>query len=309
MKKWPFRILFLGFLCFNLIAYIQGYTFTHFSETATEKSDADSLSPLQKLGILFTGISNPRPENNRLPQFPYELVEIPSRGEVLEAWYTEVPESKGDVILFHGYRSKKCDMLERAELIQEMGFNTLLPDFPGSGGSTGNTTTIGYWESQDVGAAVAFLRAKGSDKLFLQGTSMGAAAVLKAVSEDPAGIEGIIIECPFQSLLKATQIRFETMGIPAFPAAQFLVFWGGIQHGFWGFSHSPAAYAKEVELPTLMIYGEKDPRVKPSETEAIFENLVGEKELLLFPEAAHGNYLNVDPQKWENGVEKFLLNF
>ena len=306
MKKWLLRFLLLGFVLLNISSAFHAYKFTHFSDEDQTKSDADELSLSEKISVLFLGISNPRPKTQSKARSEYEVLSIPSGEEVLEGWFTEVDSTKGNVILFHGYSGEKSAMLSRASLIRKMGFNTLLIDFRGSGGSTGNTTTVGYKESEDVISAVNFLKQRNKKPIYLLGTPMGAAAVLKACSEKEMGIKGIILECPFESLLQTAENRFERMGLPSFPLAHMLVFWGGIENGFWGFSHSPAAYSKAVNIPTLLIFGEKDARVKRFEIDRIYENLAGKKEVLLFPQAAHGNYLDTDAEKWIKHVQAFL---
>ncbi|MEO0790765.1 MAG: alpha/beta hydrolase, partial [Bacteroidota bacterium] len=200
---------------------------------------------------------------------------------------------------------EKSAMLRRATLIRKMGYSTMLVDFRASGGSSGNTTTIGYKESEDVRSVVNHLRAEGNEEVYLLGTSMGAAAILKAMSENDVGVQAVIVECPFGSLLQTAKNRFENMGVPSFPAAHLLVFWGGVENGFWGFGHNPANYSKKVQIPTLLIYGELDGRVKRAEIDDIYANLAGKKELVLFPTAGHGNYLEVDETKWVETVRSF----
>lgn len=309
MKNRILLILLAGFILLNISAGFHAYTFTHFSSEIQAKSKAEGLSLFEKAGILFGGISNPRPVNLHAPKSPYQTLHIKSGSETLQAWHIMADSAKGDVILCHGYGGEKSSMLHRARLIRKMGFNTLLLDFRGSGGSTGNTTTVGFDEAQDVVAAVRYLEATGRTNIFLLGTSMGAAATLKAVSEHNLNLKGIIVECPFASLLQTSKNRFEKMGVPAFPAAHLLVFWGGVENGFWGFGHSPAEYSKSVQVPTLLVFGEKDARVKRFEIDRIFENLDGEKELLLFPEAAHGDYLDKDLETWNNKVYDFLAKY
>jgi alpha-beta hydrolase superfamily lysophospholipase len=63
------------------------------------------------------------------------------------------------------------------------------------------------------------------------------------------------------------------MGLPTFPAAQLLVFWGGVQQGFNGFRHNPAEYARSVKCPVLMMHGEHDSRVTVEQARNIFDNL------------------------------------
>jgi hypothetical protein len=88
-------------------------------------------------------------------------------------------------------------------------------------------------------------------------------------------LAGIILECPFGTLYKTTCARFDNMGVPAFPMAGILLFWGSVQNGFWAFSHQPEEYAKAVKCPALLLYGEKDEKVSRKEIDIIFENLAG----------------------------------
>jgi fermentation-respiration switch protein FrsA (DUF1100 family) len=142
--------------------------------------------------------------------------------------------------------------------------------------------------------------------VYLYGASMGAAAVLKGVADwalDPAGL---ILECPFDSLLVTTRHRFTTMGLPSFPMAELLVFWGGVQQGFDGLRYSPAASAALVDRPTLLMAGDRDPFVTPEETRAIHAALRGPKRLVFFEGLDHDVGLRRRPREWKSAVGAFL---
>ncbi len=214
--------------------------------------------------------------------------------------------SKGTVIIFHGYGGNKYSMLDKAEEFRKMGYSTLLVDFMGSGGSEGNQTTIGYKEALQVKTAFDFLANNGEVNIILFGTSMGAASILRAIYKHDIKPTAIILECPFCSLYKTTVARFKKMGVPSFPMAGLLVFWGGVQNGFWGFSHKPVVYASSVKCPALLLHGEKDEKVSTDEIRSIFKNLVGKKELKLYPNAGHENYLLKYQSEWKTDVGNFL---
>lgn len=303
------RIAAVCFVLLNISAAFHAWHFTHFSEDDTPKTKLDELSFSDKVSLVCFGLSNPRPKTKSLPAQDYERLQIASGNEMLEAWYMPADSiSFGDVILFHGFSGEKSSMLERATYLRSIGYGTLLIDFRGSGGSTGNITTIGFEEAGDVKATVDFIHERGADKIILFGTSMGAAAILKAVAEQGVRADQLILECPFASMLQTAKNRFEKLGAPAFPAAHLLVFWGGALHGFWGFGHNPADYTKTVDIPTLLIYGEQDDRVKRIEIDTIFENLPAKKTLLLLPKAGHANYLEVEKEAWKKGVREFVMD-
>ncbi|MFL5808168.1 MAG: hypothetical protein ACJ749_01525, partial [Flavisolibacter sp.] len=135
--KWVRRFLWCllaVFLVMNVIAYMHAWKFTHYSNTTNQRTKKEKLSSWDKIKILFTGVDNPRPENKRLPSLPYLTVNITSDVN-LECWLIKVENSKGTVILFHGYGGEKSGMLDKAEAFHSMGYSVLLVDFGGSGGS------------------------------------------------------------------------------------------------------------------------------------------------------------------------------
>ncbi len=117
---------------------------------------------------------------------------------------------------------------------------------------------------------------------------------------------GIVIECPFGSLYETVCARFRTLGVPVFPMAGLLVFWGGVENGFSSFSFEPVRYAASVECPCLLLYGEKDEKVSRREIDAIYVHLHGVKELRTYPLAGHENYLVKYKQEWTKDIGRFL---
>ena len=301
------RILFSVFILFltmNCVAWFHASTFTHFSSSSSVKTP-ERLSFGQKLMTIFTGIDNPRPENSVKPDRPFQTIKLKSNKEI-ECWYIGAESPGGTIILFHGYGGDKSSMLDKAEVFLSLGYNTLLVDFMGSGGSEGNQTTIGYYEAEEVKTAFDYLKEKGEKKIVLFGTSMGAVAIMKAINDYTLEPASIIIECPFGTMLETVEARFEILKIPSFPMAELLVFWGGVQNDFNAFKHNPVEYAKAIKCPVLLLYGEKDHKVSWEETDKIFNNIPGAKTLRKYPLAGHENYLNRYSAEWQKDVEEFI---
>lgn len=292
------------FVLMNVIAALHAWKFTHFLNTDAQSVRPEELSFAQKFGTIVFGIENPRPENKNLPTQAFEIITLKGNKSI-EAWSIKAENSKGTVVIFHGYKGEKSSMLDISDEFLKLGFSTMLVDFRGSGGSDGNQTTIGFHEANDVKACFDFLKNKGEENIVLFGTSMGAVAVMKAINDFGLQPTGIILECPFGTMYKTTCARFKAMGVPTFPMASLLMFWGGIENGFWAFSHNPISYAKGIECPVLLLYGEKDARVSKMEIDAILENLNGEKSLKTYPLAGHENYLLKYNDQWVNDVVNF----
>lgn len=309
MKKIIKSILWISlvvFILMNMVAFFHAYKFTHFTEATIEKTrKPEELSFVEKLWTILFGVDNPRPVNRLKPEL-METVEIAVGHSNIEGWYADNDSSKGTFILFHGYGGEKSSLIDRSVILDSLNYNALLIDFMGSGGSDGHTTTIGYKEAEQVKAAYDFVLSKGQSKVYLFGTSMGAVAIMKAVSDYGISPEAIIIECPFGTMYETVAARFSNMNVPAFPMADLLVFWGGIQNGFWAFGHNPVHYAQDINTPTLLLYGEKDKTVSKKETQEIFDNLKGQKVLKTYPLTGHENYLVKNRTDWIKDVSTFL---
>ncbi len=300
------------FVLMNVVAFFHAYKFTHFSRDAVKTKNPEHLSVGQKIKTLMFGVSNPRPANKATPSHFYKSVMLQSNKQIA-CWY--IPAGRdgvdtsssalGTVILFHGYSGERSTMLDKADEFLKMGYNTLVVDFMGSGGSEGDKTTVGYAEAEEVKTAYDHIAQQGNNVL-LFGTSMGAAAILKAMNDYHLSPKAVILECPFGSLYETVCARFRLMHVPTVPMASLLVFWGGAQSGFWGFGYKPSDYAKSITCNTLLIYGEQDKNVSRAETDKIYSNLAGPKQLKLIKNAGHENYLLHNRVEWVESVETFL---
>ena len=308
-KKYFKRLVYLflvGFICMNIISFFHAYKFTHFADNNIQKTKIpDKLNATEKMTTLLFGVNNPRPSNKELPQQHYETVMLQSNKKI-ECWFIKKDSSKGTIIIFHGYSGNKSTMLDKSNEFIKLGYNTLLVDFMGSGGSEGNQTTVGFKEAEEVKTAYEYVSKQGEKKVYLFGTSMGAVAILKAIHDYHLNPAGIIIECPFGSMYKTTCARFKKMNAPCFPMAGLLLFWGGVINNFWALGHNPTEYAKDVHCPTLLLYGNKDESVSHEEIEEIYANMQGKKSLQTFANAGHENYLIKYKAEWMLAVCHFL---
>jgi len=311
---WSIILLLLaGFAAFNIVAYNQAYTMTHFTEGGAKTAKPEAQKGLGKFKVLLTGVNLPKPVNKLKPSdfgLQYETRRIAVNKDVeLEAWYLPCDDSKGLVLLFHGYGECKDGLLKEAKVFHDLGYSTFLTDFRGSGGSNQRVTTVGFLESEDLVKTVEYIAAlrKPNRPLILYGDSMGAAAILRAIAIGGVKSDGIIIEGVFDRLLSAVRNRFRSMNVPAFPAAEALVFWGGIQLHFPAFSLNPADYASKVICPALMLHGADDPRATPEQARAVYDRLAGKKSFEDFPGVKHESCLAADPARWKSLVQAFLL--
>jgi uncharacterized protein len=298
-------------LAVNFVAFNHAWAMTHFSDSGSRTATPESLTLAEKLWICIVGVNIPRPTNQVDPRSVGINFETRRFGgehaDELEAWYVPKADAKGLVLLCHGYSASKASLLREANAFHDLGYAALLLDFHGSGGSRGSDTTIGVREAEDVVCAVEYARKNWAPReLILYGQSMGSAAILRAAARHDLEPTAIIVECPFDRLISTAGNRFAAMGLPAFPSAQLLVFWGGVQNGFNGFRHNPAEYAEQVRCPVLLLHGSKDPRVTVEQVRSIFQNLAGEKQFVLFDGVGHESYVGAAPDRWRQAVATFL---
>jgi len=302
------KTILIIFIMINIVAFFHAYKFTHFTDNNLLKTKSpEKLSTFEKAKTLLFGVSNPKPKNAKFPTQKYQTINLKSNKEI-ECWLIKIKESKGTIILFHGYGGEKSSMIDKSNEFIKLGFNTMLVDFMGSGNSEGNQTTIGYKEAEEVKTSFDYLVQSGEKNIYLFGTSMGAVAIMKCINDTKIKPKGIIIECPFGSMYETVCARFDKMNAPTFPMAGILVFWGGIQNGFWGFSHNPTEYAKNITCPTLLLYGEKDKSVSRKEIDDIYNNLKGSKKLNIYKKTGHENYLIKNKVEWNKNISQFITS-
>lgn len=295
----------------NALAFRHAWAMTHFVPGATRTKEPDALSLTEKAWVLVAGVRLPKPINDRTPGddgLSFETRRFHGTDGVdLEAWYVPAKSPRAIVLLFHGYGSGKMSQISSASILNDLGCDCLLVDFRGAGGSAGNRTSLGYLEANDVAGATRLARElQPRLPCVLLGTSMGAAASLRAVGVLGVDVDAMIVECPFDSLVSTAKNRFDMMGVPSFPFAELLVFWGGVQLGEISHSHNPAEYARNVRVPVLQLHGEKDTRVTLPQARCVHGNLAGPKEFVSFPKVGHESYSRRVPQEWKNTVGKFL---
>ncbi len=295
-KKSIFRALIIVFLVLNFFSYIAVYALTHYNF----------------LGHIGLGLS--RPTNSRLPTdmgLTYVTRRIPiNRTEWLETWLIPAQSSlsQGTLLLFPGNGgSKGKQLLAPTKVFHNLHYDSLLVDFRGVGGSSGNTTTLGVREAEDVALAVNYAEKLNlKHPIVLYGVSMGSAAILRAIAQGKIHPDAIILELPFARLLDAVKSRLKFVKIPTFPTAELLVFWGSIQHRFNGFAHNPVNYAKQVSCPTLVFQGKDDKWTNIPEIKQLTQNIPSDKQLVIFPTAGHELLVTIDSKLWQQSVDNFL---
>ena len=222
-----------------------------------------------------------------------------SDGLTLQGWY--VPPENGAVIIFvHGLGANRTILLSEAHLFAQRGYGLLLFDLRNSGNSQGDVSTLGMLETEDVLAAVDFVQSQtGPDSpLALVGHSMGSAAVLLAAARAPQ-VDCVVTISAFTSLEENIADSIQTFtGLPAFPFAPLVIFWGQQQTGLDISRVRPIdALANIGPRPILFIHGQRDDMVSVRNSQRLYDAYTGPKELYILPQASHSDFgLDDSPQ-------------
>ncbi len=206
---------------------------------------------------------------------------VPLRGSYLRA-----PSRRADgvadaaatdgvaVLLAHGFaanRYKPAYARLAAAIAHHLPVLTL--DLRGHGGS-GGRCTLGDREALDVEAAAGWLRQVGHDRIVVVGASMGATAVLHAVSKGLPAEAVIAISAPavFRSP-PASRPLAQLHGVWTSPLKR-----AALRTGFgialagpqaWGDPPHPEVMVRSVTVPLLVVHGDDDGYFPPEDADRL----------------------------------------
>ncbi|MBN8704076.1 MAG: alpha/beta hydrolase [Bacteroidetes bacterium] len=306
VAKYTLYTLLVLFIFLNIVAYRHSVSSTTYENCKNIKIALDKLSTSQKLKMALSGMTLCKSSNDSTLSVPYKTIIVNSNNYQLECWKATNDSTKGTMILFHGYGTCKSYLKNHAEFFYKKGYTVFLVDFYGAGGSSGNSTTIGYNEAINVKDVFDFVEKGGEENIYIYAQSMGAAATLKAIKDYGISPKAILLESPFDKMYAAVTARFKLLKIPPFPMAAMLTFWGGVKDGFWAFNHNPIEYAQSVNSPVLLMHGMLDTRVSKEETERIADSFNKRPETVYFQKSEHCKFLVNDRVEWEHTVLDFL---
>jgi pimeloyl-ACP methyl ester carboxylesterase len=194
---------------------------------------------------------------------------------ILSAWILEPAgrPASANVIVLHGVRGEKSDMLHVGRALREAGFRAILVDLRGHGASTGDYLTYGVVESRDVGALLDALEPRfDTAPAGVWGYSYGAAVAIQLAERD-ARVRAVVAVAPFSTLRGVVDDYAERYlpGSRLVPARwlQGGVDWAGNWAHFAPDSASPLRAAARVGPRLFVAHGAEDAQVTPRHSLAI----------------------------------------
>ena len=307
--RWILWVLVVQLILINISAAFYAYHLTHFYDDQSLLNQGRRGNIFAKTWKLFTGPRQVKLPLTATPRYSFDTVHLKTvNGIEIEAWYSRADSlNHGTIILFHGMGGNKSMCVDEAREFHDWGYNVMMVDFRGHGGSEGNDVTIGVRETEEVKLAVDYLHQKGEKSIFLWGNSLGAVVVAKAMADYDLPVSGIIMESPFGSLQSFLKAKARRLGFPQQPFAFLTTFWIGVEKGFSGFRHQTARYARRIHCPVLLQWGTDDDLINQDEIQVIYKAIFSShKKLVIYDHAVHESFLRKDPVLWRLETLNFL---
>jgi fermentation-respiration switch protein FrsA (DUF1100 family) len=220
-------------------------------------------------------------------------------GLLVSGWFLPGRVGEGAVLLLHGVRGNRLQMLERARWLQHEGIGCLLIDLPSHGESSGDRITFGRREALGVDAALGWLRQRlPGEKLGGIGVSLGGASLLFAKRQPE--LDALVLESVYPTITDAVQDRLTTRFGPAGAwAAPLLLVQIPLRLGFGAHELRPIEAIGAARVPLLVAAGTEDKSTRWPETEQLFAAAPEPKTLWPVRGAAHVDLHDFDTKAYE----------
>jgi len=184
-------------------------------------------------------------------------IRIPAAdGGELEVWRVE-PEgrSKGVVVLVHGWSRNRDRMVARARIFGQMGFTTVIHSARDHGRSSRHRFMNAFRFAEDVETVLSWV----NEPVLLYGHSVGAAGAIIAANRNPEKIKLLFLEACYARTKEALRSLYRSYNLFfGLVFAPMVVLWMDIFYRFRMDEVSPARLAPQIDIPVLIIHGEKD---------------------------------------------------
>jgi alpha-beta hydrolase superfamily lysophospholipase len=188
-----------------------------------------ALVPAARAFVLLRNTSAPRYRVEAVDARPLDEVTFRARDGVrLSGSFNVNPAGRGTVILVHGFKSSRVEMVDWFVFLDRAGYSVLLYDSRGCGASDG-TFGVGATEDRDISGAVDFVqtrKAAGWERIAVLGISLGAGDAILAAARDDR-IRAVVADSPwideFVQLERMRSLPVGPLAVPLLPYEPALV--------------------------------------------------------------------------------------
>jgi len=233
-------------------------------------------------------------------------------GTQLKGWWLEANPGGPTVVILHGVKKNRTDVIRTAIILGRAGFNILVFDGRGHGHSGGRYVTYGFYERRDVDCVLKWLAEEkkvGPGCIGLAGESMGAAIALQVAGSNPA-VSAVWADSPFASLRRITEeyVRQVTR-LPDMVLSP--VIWTTIRMANYRGKFdlelvNPLSVAASITCPVYMVHGTGDLLISPEHSKNIYSALNHKKEIWLVEGARHARAVGHSKNEYAERITKFF---
>jgi len=264
------------------------------------------------LGIALTWLAGGKliaPSYTSVGKPPTTLVSENIVYENVHGWFFPATTQLACVLLMHGVRANRTQMVNRAEFLVSDGYSSFAIDLQAHGETPGTEITFGFRESNSAASAVKFLRVeKNCTKVVALGSSLGGAASLLGTVKLP--VDGYILESVYPSIEIAVEnrlkIRFGDFGKLFAPLLYRQI---PLRLGVRLSDLQPSAAIRNLKSPVLIMNGADDKRTTISDAEMLYQNAPDPKLFIKVEGASHEDLYNFQPAIYRKNVIEFLSKY
>lgn len=233
----------------------------------------------------------------------YEDVVLETKdGLKLKGWFIPNNKTKNAIIIGHGYPFSKENVLSFAEFLHN-DYNLLFYDFRYFGESEGKYTTAGYKESEDIDAAIKYLKDRGMENIGGLGISLSAAAFLMNKNKE---LRVIVADSSYYSMHEMVkELYWIFPSITKMPFVWMTELYSFVFLGINTYDVSPLENVKELDKSIFYIHGAKDRQIKLKNSEILHENSKNST-LWVTEGAGHVQSHYKHPEEYEKRVLDFF---
>jgi fermentation-respiration switch protein FrsA (DUF1100 family) len=263
------------------------------------------------LALLAIGESLTEPQLRTINDPPDDLPLVELRiprvaGGTVAGWFAEGDNCEGGILLLHGIRSDRRQMLDRARFLFAGGYSVLMIDLQAHGETMGDRITFGLRESLDVQAAAEYLSSRlGGRPIGVIGTSLGGAAAL--LGDAPVDADAVVLEAVYSSIERAVGNRIALrLGEIGHWLTTLFVWQLRPRLGIDPRDLAPIAAIHRLRAPVMIIAGTEDRHTHPHESKALYLRARSPKQLWLIDGAGHQDLYQHSPIEYEQRVMDFF---
>lgn len=210
------------------------------------------------------------------------------------------------VIISHGHTWTLSGSVKYYEIFKNLGYNAILYDDRGHGHNKKTTISMGLRGSKDLIEIIKYTRKRFGDDIYLglQGESMGSGLEILALKYKPK-VDFVINDCGYGNFSHVLRDQLKKMHLP-----KFLMYTTNfVSKTFYKIdltSVNPIEALKDNYIPICFMHGRDDKLISYKESENMFNETKGYKEIHIFEKSDHAMSLRNNSEEYTSIVSNFL---